>query len=196
MNSENKHNDLQEILTQALEDLKNELGDKFDISKVNLAELERRTGISRSKLRTLKTNGFIIKPHGLTGKPSNNSKVIEGFTGVIDSLLAKGVTNAAVVYERVMEQGYTGSLSSIKSYIHAHKHLVPAKRQLVSPQGNRGRRYETEPGESYQMDWGFVNVETSYGKAYKIACFASLAHEGGRICFRQRRAREIIAYGT
>ena len=77
MNSENKHNDLQEILTQALEDLKNELGDKFDISKVNLAELERRTGISRSKLRTLKTNGFIIKPHGLTGKPSNNSKVIE-----------------------------------------------------------------------------------------------------------------------
>lgn len=180
MNSENKHNDLQEILTQALEDLKNELGDKFDISKVNLAELERRTGISRSKLRTLKTNGFIIKPHGLTGKPSNNSKVIEGFTGVIDSLLAKGVTNSAVVYERVMEQGYTGSLSSIKSYIHAHKHLVPAKRQLVSPQGNRGRRYETEPGESYQMDWGFVNVETSYGKSYKIACFAMICHHCGQ----------------
>ena len=57
MNSENKHNDLQEILTQALEDLKNELGEKFDISKVNLAELERRTGISRSKLRTRKA-GF------------------------------------------------------------------------------------------------------------------------------------------
>ena len=180
MNSENKHNDLQEILTQALEDLKNELGDKFDICKVNLAELERRTGISRSKLRTLKTNGFIIKPHGLTGKPSNNSKVIEGFTGVIDSLLAKGVTNAAVVYEKVMEQGYAGSLSSIKSYIHDHKHLVPAKRQLVSPQGNRGRRYETEPGESYQMDWGFVNVETSYGKTYKIACFAMICHHCGQ----------------
>ena len=179
MNEENR-NDLQEILTQALEDLKNELGDKFDICKVNLAELERRTGISRSKLRTLKTNGFIIKPHGLTGKPSNNSKVIVGFTGVIDSLLAKGVTNAAVVYERVMEQGYTGSLSSIKSYIHEHKHLVPAKRQLVSPQGNRGRRYETEPGESYQMDWGFVNVETSYGKTYKIACFTMICHHCGQ----------------
>lgn len=39
MNSENKHNDLQEILTQALEDLKNELGEKFDINKVNLAEV-------------------------------------------------------------------------------------------------------------------------------------------------------------
>ena len=140
MNSEKKHNDLQEILTQTLEDLKNELGNKFDISKVNLAELERRTGISRSRLRTLKANGFMVRPHGLTGRPSNNSKAIEGFTGVIDALLAKGITNSAVVYERVMEQGYTGSLSTIKSYIHDHKHLVPAKRQLVSPQGNRGRR--------------------------------------------------------
>ena len=43
----NKHNDLQEILTQALNELKNELGEKFDINKVNLAELERRTGITR-----------------------------------------------------------------------------------------------------------------------------------------------------
>lgn len=180
MNLENKHNDLQEILTQALEDLKNELGNKFDINKVNLAELERRTGISRSKLRTLKANGFIVKPHGLTGKPSNNFRVIEGFTGVIDSFLAKGITNANVVYERIMEQGYTGSLSSIKSYIHDHKYLVPAKRQLVSPQGNRGRRYETEPGESYQMDWGFVTVETSYEKTYKIACFAMICHHCGQ----------------
>ncbi len=23
-----------------------------------------------------------------------------------------------------------------------------------------GRRYSTGPGEAYQMDWGFVNVET------------------------------------
>lgn len=180
MNSENKHNDLQEILTQALEDLKNELGKKFDISKVNLAELERRTGISRSRLRTLKTNGFIVKPHGLTGKPSNNANVIKGFTGVIDDLLTKGITNAMVVYERVTEQGYAGSPSAVKSYIHEHKYLVPAKRQLVSPQGNRGRRYETEPGESYQMDWGFVNVETSYGKTYKIACFAMICHHCGQ----------------
>lgn len=45
MNKENKHNDLQEILSQTLNDLKNESGDKFDINKVNLAEMERRTGI-------------------------------------------------------------------------------------------------------------------------------------------------------
>ena len=60
MTKENR-NDLQNILTQALNELKDELGEKFNINKVNLAELERRTGISRGKLRALKDNGFIVK---------------------------------------------------------------------------------------------------------------------------------------
>ena len=44
----------------------------------------------------------------------------------------------------------------MKMYITAHKDLVPAVRRLVEPQGNRGRHYETNPGEAFQMDWGFV----------------------------------------
>lgn len=122
----------------------------------------------------------MVKPHGLTGKTSNNSGILNGFTGIIDTLLSKGITNAAVSFDRICEQGYTGSLSIVKSYIHNHKHLVPNRRQLTAPQGNRGRRYETDPGESYQMDWGFVNVETSNGKTYKIACFAMICHHCGQ----------------
>ena len=52
--NEGNRNDLQEILTQALNEMKEESGEKFNINKVNLAELERRTGISRRKLRRLK----------------------------------------------------------------------------------------------------------------------------------------------
>ena len=44
MNSE----DFLVIVTQALEAMKEEAGDAFDIEKVNLAELGRRTGLSRS----------------------------------------------------------------------------------------------------------------------------------------------------
>lgn len=176
----NKHNDLQEILTQALNELKIELGEKFDINKVNLAELERRTGITRGKLRALKSNNFEVKPHGLTGKPSNNASKISGYTGTINDLLSKGIVNSSVIFDRISENGYKGSLSSVKDYISNNKNLVPAKRQLVAPQGNRGRRYETEPGESYQMDWGFVTVETANGQSYKIACFAMICHHCGQ----------------
>lgn len=102
--------------------------------------MERRTGLTRGKLRTLKKNSFIVKPHGLTGRTSNNN-VIDAFSGVLDDLLSKGVTNASACYDRIVEVGYTGSKSAVKNYIKNHKYLVPAKRQLVSPQGNRGRRY-------------------------------------------------------
>ena len=67
MNKDYKSNDPQTILTQAIDQMKMELGDKFDPEKINLAELERRTGISRSRLRRYKKDGFIIKPHGRTG---------------------------------------------------------------------------------------------------------------------------------
>ena len=52
-----------EKITQALEDMKEEAGDGFDPEKVNLAELERRSGVSRSRLRRLKRNHFEFLPH-------------------------------------------------------------------------------------------------------------------------------------
>ena len=70
--------------------------------------------------------------------------------------------------------GFTGSQSTVKRYIAAHKYLIPAKRQLVAPQGNRGRRYTTEPGETYQMDWEFTDVLDYDGKTYRVACFAMI----------------------
>lgn len=155
--------------------MKMELGESFNIDKVNLAELERRTGITRVKLRRLKSNGFIDKPHGLTGRKAEHT-VLSGYTAVIDNLLGKSITNASLIHERIGELGYSGGLTSIKDYIAQHRDLIPAKRQLVAPQGSRGTRYQSEPGESYQMDWGFVTVEDDKGNEYKVACFAMICH--------------------
>ena len=61
-------NDPLAIITQVLDELQKEQGNGFDPYKVNLAELERRTGISRSRLRTLKSKGFKTGAHGLSGR--------------------------------------------------------------------------------------------------------------------------------
>ena len=53
-------NDLQEILTQAIDEMKADIGDKFDIKRVNLTESGRRTHLPRQVLRRLKKNGFIV----------------------------------------------------------------------------------------------------------------------------------------
>ncbi len=179
MNNVSKSNDLNEILTQALDELKHELGNSFDINKVNLAELSRRTGISRARLRRLKENGYKQQPHGLTGRKATVS-VLSGYTSVLDDLLRKNVSNSAVCFERLKESGYKGSLSTVKRYIASHRDLLPPKRFLVDPQGNRGRRYRTDPGETFQMDWGFVHVDTDEGSSYRAAVFAMICHHCGK----------------
>ena len=67
-------NDLEDILTHALATIKENMGENYSIDKVNLAEMQRLTGISRAKLRRLKKNGFVIKQNGNKGKKSNNCK--------------------------------------------------------------------------------------------------------------------------
>ena len=176
--TENERNDLQLNISHVLKEMKAEAGDCFDLRKVNLAELERRTGISRKRLRNLKDHDFVVLPHGLTGRRKEKT-VLSGFTGIIDDLLSRGVTNSSTIKDRLDEAGYKGSLTQVKDYINAHRDLVPAKRQAVASQGNRGRRYTSEPGESFQMDWGFVNVEQDNGTTYRAACFAMICHHCG-----------------
>lgn len=176
---ESKCNGFSVIIAQAISEMEAEQGKNFSLGHINLAELERRTGISRAKLRRLKENGFVSVPHGLTGQKESGI-VTQGYSGFMDNLLRQGVANSSVCLERLREIGYSGSQSSVKRYIAAHKQLIPAKRQLVAPQGSRGRRYTTEPGEAYQMDWGFTKVLDYDGTEYTAACFAMVCHHCGQ----------------
>lgn len=115
--------------------MKREQGAKFNSDKVNLAELERRTGISRAKLRRIRKAGFVDLPHALTGRKAGQT-LLTGFTGIIDELLLKGVTNSSVCYDRLRENGFQGGLTIVKEYIASHKELIPPKRLLVAPQGS------------------------------------------------------------
>lgn len=171
--------DLQEILTHALETMKEEEGAEFELNKVNLAELSRRTNISRHKLRKLKRDGFRVRANGNKGRKAETT-VMTGFTGVVDNLLKNNVVNSEVIMAKITPLGYKGSRSSLKNYISEHRDLIPASREVVSPQGNRGRRYTNGPGESYQMDWGFVNVKTNNGNEYRCACFVMICHHCGQ----------------
>ena len=176
---ETHRNGFEDSIAQAIEEMKSERGNGFSLDKINLAELQRRTGVSRAKLRRLKENNFEMKPHGHTGHKSQSS-VLSGYSTYLEKLLSMGITNSVVCLERLQELGFEGSLSTVKRYIASHKHLVPAKRQLVAPQGSRGRRFTTEPGEAYQMDWGFTKVVDYDGSEYNVACFAMVCHYCGQ----------------
>ena len=166
------------IVAQAIAEMEEANGEYSSIDEINLAELSRRTGLSRSKLRRLKANGFRETPHGLVGQRKEH--VLDGYTAILDSLLRSGVSNSSVCMERLQDMGFSGSRSTVKRYITAHKYLIPAKRQQVAPQGNRGRRYMTGPGEAFQMDWGFTDVLDYDGHSFRVACFAMICHHCGQ----------------
>ena len=164
-------NDLGEILAQELERIK-ECGER-----INLAEIERRTGISRAVLRRWQRNGYSLADDK-RGRPAGNTKT-GVYSETIDALLRKGVTNSSVILERIRELGYDGGISILKDYIRRHRDLVPAPRHIVASTGNRGRRYTTGRGDCYQMDWGFVNVVDVAGNGWRCACFVMVCHHCG-----------------
>src|SRR5699024_1956759 len=166
------------VVAKAIEQMMAEQGDKFSLEKVNLAELERRTGISRARLRRMKEHGFEDTEHAAKGRKASTT-LLSGYTGILDGLLKNGVTNSAVCLSRLRANGYTGSQTTIKNYILAHQHLIPPARYAVAPQGNRGRRYTTGPGDAFQMDWGFTKVQSFTGEEYSVACFAMVCHHCG-----------------
>ena len=164
-------------IAQAIEEMKAEMGESFSLDRINLAELSRRTGVSRSRLRTLRKYGFreVGEMRGGARKPSK----LSGFEELIDTLLREGVSNSVVVLDRLREAGFDGGQTIVKEYIAAHKNLLPARRQQIAPQGNRARRYSTAPGEAFQMDWGFTDVLDSFGVSSRVACFAMICHSCG-----------------
>ena len=174
----NERNDLQEIIDKALAEMAEEKGGTLDLGDINLAEFERRTGLTRSKARTLKSKGFKVTAHGRCGMRATTT-VMTGHADVVDDLLRRGVTNSSVCLDRLREDGYEGGLTAVKGYIKSHMDLVPAKRRTVDPQGSRGQRFSTEPGEAYQMDWGFLEAEAWNGSRFRVACFAMICHHCG-----------------
>ncbi len=132
------------VVVEAIEQMMAEQGDKFSLEKVNLAELERCTGISRARLRRMKEHDFEDAEHAAKGRKAPTT-ILNGYTGILDSLLKGGVTNSAVCLRRLCENGFTGGRTIVKDYIAAYQHLIPPTRYAVAPQGNRERRYTTGP---------------------------------------------------
>ena len=98
-------------IAQAIEEMKMEQGAVFSLERINLAELERRTGISRSRLRTLKKNGFKETRKSGTGvRPTKLSR----YEGLVDELLRAGVKNSAVILNQLQEAGYDGGQTAVK----------------------------------------------------------------------------------
>ena len=122
-----KDKDALVIISEAYEKMKEEGCATYREGKPNFAELSRRTGYSRKVVARLYSSGFKEMPHGNSG--SKGSRVITPFLeDEAKGLLAAGVSNSSVVFDRLREKGYRGGLTTVKEFIRANKDLIPTGR--------------------------------------------------------------------
>ena len=113
-------------VAKAIEQMMAEQGDKFSLEKINLAELERRTGISRARLRRMKEHGFEDTEHAAKGRRASTT-LLTGYTGILDGLLKSGVTNSAVCLSRLRANGFHGGKTIVKDYTLSVRRITVSK---------------------------------------------------------------------
>jgi transposase len=74
---------------------------------------------------------------------------LEPYKPKIDKLLSENVWNAMVILREIQAEGYNGEETLVRQYIRPKRVLQPSRATV---------RFETEPGEQLQTDWGEVVV--------------------------------------
>lgn len=81
---------------------------------------------------------------------SPRASKLDPYKATVDRLLAEGVWNAVVIFRELQAQGYDGGQTILRMYI-APKRVLRQSRATV--------RFETEPGQQLQSDWGEIVTE-------------------------------------
>jgi transposase len=85
---------------------------------------------------------------------------LEPYKPKIDKLLSENVWNTMVILREIQAEGYDGEETLVRRYIRPKRVLQPGRATV---------RFETQPGEQLQSDWGEVTVEIA-GQPTKV-CF-------------------------
>jgi transposase len=126
----------------------------------SVREIARILGIARNTVRRY-----------LRGKPEavprpKRGSVLDPYKAQIRRWLQEDhLYNCETMLPRLQEQGYPGSLSTLKAFVHG---LRPPKAGHAPV-----LRYETKPGEQMQYDWGEFHYEKE-GRDQKVYGFAAI----------------------
>src|SRR5581483_7054319 len=114
--------------------------------------------VSRNTVRKYLTAPEVPKP---SPRRRRGSK-LDPYAPYLLSRVAEGVENAVVLLRELRDRGYSGGYTILKDYLH------PLRRPL---QPLATVRYETEPGEQAQVDFGHFRYETPDGATKTVWAF-------------------------
>ncbi|MCB0085799.1 MAG: IS21 family transposase [Caldilineaceae bacterium] len=125
---------------------------------VSISEIARQTGRDRKTVRKA-VGEPLLSP---ARKRQRKGRKIDPYTAYLDKRIAEGVHNARKLYGEIAALGYAGKESMVRYYVQPH-------RQRTNNQATV--RFETEPGEQAQVDWGHFGYIQHQGRRQRLYAF-------------------------
>lgn len=125
---------------------------------LTISEIARQTGHDRKTIRAI-----LNEPLMPAAKPRQKKGCkIDPYIPYLEKRLEEGVMNAQKLYQEILGQGYEGKDRQVR-------HFVQPFREAKQRQATV--RYETEPGQQAQVDWGSFGFIQHQGRQRRLYAF-------------------------
>jgi transposase len=126
---------------------------------ISISEIARQTGHDRKTVRKV-IQGQLTPTRRQPQQP--RARKIDPYTDYLQRRMAEGVYNARKLYREIHARGYPGGLTQVILYIQPFR---PPQREAATV------RFETEPGQQAQVDWGSCGYIDVQGRRKTLYCF-------------------------
>lgn len=125
---------------------------------MSIHDIVRTIGISRNTVR------YYVRNPGVRVRRRHVKRLskLESFEKYLSERMAEGVFNCTVLFRELRERGYVGGYTILKDYVKPFRQMRPPKAVV---------RFETEPGQQAQVDWGQVSYQTVDGHRKSLWVF-------------------------
>ena len=125
---------------------------------MTISDIARITGHDRKTIRAI-VNGPVNPP---PKKRKKRASKLDPFVPYLEKRIEEGVLNCNKLFDEIRRQGYQGGKSTLKYFVQPYRE---ARRQEATV------RFETQPGEQAQVDWGHFGFIEHKGRRRRLYCF-------------------------
>ncbi len=120
--------------------------------------IARELGVSRNSVRK-----YLRSPGVPQAKQrERRGSKLDPYAAYIDRRLGEGLDNCVVLLRELQSLGYAGSYTILREHVHLHR---PRREPRAT------MRFETEPGEQAQVDWGSFSYVGADGRKHRLWAF-------------------------
>ena len=124
----------------------------------SIRAIARELGISRNSVRKYLRSSEVPKAKPRPPKPSK----LDLYKEYLQHRMGEGLDNCVVLLRELKARGYTGGYTILKDYVQPFRLRHPPQATM---------RFETEPGEQAQVDWGQFSYLTPEGRRRSVWAF-------------------------